>query len=76
MIDMEPITPWGIFNMLYTGTVVAEFNNVILKASGKTFEFIQADFNEKIWLADENSDEVKSWKEKTKIGSWRVKVTQ
>ena len=55
---------------------VAELNYTLFKASGKAFEFIEADLNEKICLADERSNEVKAWKEKTKSGIWRGKVTQ
>ena len=64
MIDVGTITPWYLFKMMFTGIPVAEFNVILFKASGKTFEFIQADFNEKICIADENYDEVKAWKEK------------
>ena len=62
MIDVGPINMWDIFKMLCTSTTVAEFNNIILKASGKPFELIQAYFINKIYTADENSDGVKAWK--------------
>ena len=55
MINVGPITQWELFKTLFTGTAVAEFNDIIFKASGKTFEFIPEDFNSKICLADENS---------------------
>ena len=58
MIDMGPINMWDMFNMLCTST------DILFKASRKTFEFIQEDFNEKICLADEKSEEVKVRKEK------------
>ena len=61
MIDVVPITPWDMFNMLFTGTPVAEFNGILCKASGKTFDFIQEIFNEKICIPrDENPDEFKA----------------
>ena len=44
------------------GTAVAEFNDILFKARGETFEFIQEDFNNKICLTDEKSEEVKVWK--------------
>ena len=53
--------------MLYMVMVVPEFNGILLKASGKTFEFIQADFNKKLCITDEKSDEFKAWKEKLKL---------
>ena len=59
---MGLITPWKPFKTLYTGTEVAECNYILFKARGKTFVFIQADFNEKICIADENSHEFKAWK--------------
>ena len=65
-----------LFNMLCTGTAVAEFNGILFKATGKIPSSSQADFNENICLADEISDEVKAWKEKTKIASCRGKVIQ
>ena len=62
MIDVGPITPWELIKTLCTGTAVTEFNDILFKASGKTFEYIQTDFNEKICIAtDEKSDEVKAW---------------
>ena len=64
MIDVGRINPWELFKKICTGTAVAELNDILFKASGKTFEFIQEDFNEKICLPDGNSDEVKTWKEK------------
>ena len=64
MINVGPITPWELFKMLWTGMVVVEFNDILFKARRKVFEFIQADFNENICLADEGSDEVKARKEK------------
>ena len=76
MIDVVPITPWDPLKMLCMGTVVAEFNNILFKASGKTFEVIQVDFNENIYLADKISEEFKAWIEKTTGRSWIVKVTQ
>ena len=66
MIDAVPVTPWDMFKTLLTGTSVAEFNVILFKASRKCFEFIQADFNEKIYLTDESSNGVKSWKGKKK----------
>ena len=48
--------------MLCTGTAVAEFNEILFKAIGKFFEFIQADFNKNICPADKNSEEVKDRK--------------
>ena len=50
------ITPWKMFTTLGTGTAVAEFNDIVFKASGKTLKFIPADFNEKICIAVENSE--------------------
>ena len=64
MINLVPITLWELFKTLCTGTVVTEFSNIIFKASGNNFELIQADFNEKIYIADEKSNEVKARKEK------------
>ena len=49
---------------LRTDMVVTEFNDILFKANGKTFKFIQANFNEKIFLTDESSDEVKAGKKK------------
>ena len=60
MIDVGQINPWDLFNTMCTGTAVADFIDILFKASGKTFEFIQADFNEKSCLTDEKSDEVKT----------------
>ena len=54
MIDVGPITAWELFKMICTGTAVIEFNGILFKASLKTFEFIQADFKEKICLIDES----------------------
>ena len=63
MIAVVPITPWELFKTLCTGTAVTELNDIIVKASGKTFAFIQTDFNKKICIAtDENFNEVKAWK--------------
>ena len=77
MINVVPIHIWDMFNILFTVTSVAEFNDILFKARRKTFEFIQSDFSKKICIAiDENSDEVKSWKEKMKSVTWRGKVTQ
>ena len=70
MIDVGPITPWGMFKMLCTGTEVTEFNKILFKASGEIFEFNQADFNKNICLIDEKSKEVKAWKEKTISRIW------
>ena len=39
---------------------VVEFNDIIFKASGKTFELIKANFNKKICFTDERSKEVKA----------------
>ena len=64
MINVGTITLWEMFKMLCTGTDVAKFNNILFKASGKTFEIIQEDFNKKICLTNENSEEVKAWKER------------
>ena len=64
IISVVPITLGELFKTLCTVTVVTEFNDTLFKASGKTFEFIQADFNENICITDENSDEFKSQKEK------------
>ena len=55
MIDVGPITPWEMFKTLCMGMAFAKFNAVLLKSSGKTFKFIQA---------DENSEEFMDWKEK------------
>ena len=55
MIDVVLITPWELLKMLYTGMAVTEFSDIFFEASGKTFEFVQADFKEMIFLADENS---------------------
>ena len=76
MINVVPINPWELFKIICTGTMVSEFNNILFKARGKTFEFIQADFNKNICLADESSNEFKDWKGKNISGSWRGKVTQ
>ena len=65
IIDVGPITPWELFNTLCTGMSVAEFNEILFKAIGKTSDFVQEDFNEKICLTYENSKEVRAWKEKT-----------
>ena len=78
IIDVGPITPWDMFKMLCTGMAVTEFNDILFKASGKTFEFIQAYFNENICLAYESSDEVNSWKERNyrrKLERQRYPVT-
>ena len=64
MIDVGPITPWELFKKLCTVTAVAEFNDILFKASGKTFECIQADVNKNIYLAYESYDEFKAWKYK------------
>ena len=53
-----------MFKMMCTGTAVAEFNHIIFKASEETSEFIEEYFNQKICLADENSKEANSRKEK------------
>ena len=68
IIDLVPITQWELFKTMCMGTSVAEFNGILFKASGRTFKFIQEDFNKKICLADENSEEVKAWKEKNDKG--------
>ena len=60
IIDVEPITTLELFKMMCTKTAVAEFNDILFKASGKTFEFIQAVFNKKICCTDENFDETKA----------------
>ena len=62
--------------MLFTGTAVVEFNDILFKASRRTFEFVEADFNEKICLTDGKPEEVSAWKEEKTRGSWRFKVTQ
>ena len=64
MIDLVMINVWELFKTMWTVMAVVEFNNIIFKDSGKTFELIQADFNQNICIVDENSDEVKAWKEK------------
>ena len=64
MIDVVPITLWDLFKTLCMGKAFTEFNDILFKASRKTFKFIQEDFNKKICLADEKSKEVKVWKEK------------
>ena len=64
MIDVGPITPWELFKTLCMGTALVGFNDILFKAKGGTFEFIQVYFNEKICLADKKYAEVKSWKEK------------
>ena len=64
MIDVGPIAPWDMFKSLCKGTAVAKFKNILLKASGKTFEFIEEYFNKKICLAYKNSEKFKSWKGK------------
>ena len=56
MIDVVLINPWEMFKMLCTGMAVAGFNDTLFEACGKTFEFIQADFNKKISLTDEKSE--------------------
>ena len=61
MIDVVSITTWELIKTLCKGTSVAEFNDIVFKASGKTFYPIQADFNENIYNKDENFDEVKFW---------------
>ena len=48
--------------MMCTGILVVEFKDIIFKASRKTFELFQANFNKKICIADEISDKVKAWK--------------
>ena len=63
MIYVKPITLWQPLKILCTGTEATEFNGILFKLSGKTFELIQEDFNEKICLADENSKELKAQKE-------------
>ena len=50
MIDVGQITPWDMFKKLCKGIVIVEFNDILFKASGKTFEFIQVDFKKKICL--------------------------
>ena len=42
---------------------VAELNDILSKSIGKTVELIQEDFNKKIYLVDENSKEVESYKD-------------
>ena len=64
MIDVGTITPCELFKTLFMGTAVAESNDILFKVRGNVFEFIQTDFNKKICIEDENSDEVKAWKEK------------
>ena len=76
MINLGLITPWELLMTPHMDMVVTEFNEILFKANIKTFEFIQANFNEKIFLTDESSDEVKAGKKKLKSGSWRGKVTQ
>ena len=76
VIDVIPINQWELFKTLYTGTAFAELNDILFKASGKTFEFIQADSNKKICLSDERSEEAKAWKLKTTRRIWRGKVKQ
>ena len=75
IIDVGPITPLEIFNTLCTCTAVGKFNNILFKASRKTFEFIQASFNKKTCLIDEISDKVKAWGKKSKSGICKGKVT-
>ena len=67
MIGVGTITMWGLFKMMCTGMEVAEFNNILFKASGKNFEFIQENFNKKICLVDENSEEFNAWKEENDL---------
>ena len=58
MIDVGPITTWELIKTLYTVTSVTEFNDILFKASRKTFKFIQTYFSEKICIAtDESSNE-------------------
>ena len=64
MIDAGLITPWELLKTLCTGTAVSELKQILFKASRKTFEFIQADFNKWIYLTDKSSDEFKAWKAK------------
>ena len=66
IIYVGPITLWELFKTLCMGMVVSEFNYILFKASRKTFEFIQVDFNENIWFPDEISDEFKAWKNEKK----------
>ena len=62
IIDVGLITPCELFKTLCTGTAVAEYNDILFKASGEMFGFIQANFNKKTCLLDEDSKEVKAWK--------------
>ena len=64
MINVVMITPWELLLTLHMNMVVIEFNGILFKANGKTFGFIQANFNEKIFLTDESSDEFKAGKKK------------
>ena len=62
MIAVGPITLWGLFKTLCTGTTVAEVNDILFNASKEDLELIQEDFNENICLEDEISKDVKAWK--------------
>ena len=64
MIDVGQITPCELFKMICTGTGVADFNDIIFKASGETSEVIQVDFNKNICIANENYYEFKAWRDK------------
>ena len=67
MIDFGLINQWELLKTFFTGTSVVEFNYILLKASGKNFEFIQTDFNDNICIStDEKSDEVNAWKNNKK----------
>ena len=59
-MGLSHINPWEMFKTTCKGTAVAEFNEILFNTSGKIFEFIQEYFNEKICLADKNSEEVKA----------------
>ena len=62
MINVVTSIPWDLSKMLCTSTAVAEFNDILFKVRRQDFNFIQKYFNKKIYLADENAEEVKAWK--------------
>ena len=65
MIDVWPITLWGLFKTMFIGSAVVEFNVTLLMCNGKQFDHIKIDLNEGICITtDENSNEVEIWIEK------------
>ena len=64
MIDVILINTLDLFKTMCNGTAVSKFNEIIFKASGKTFKLIQEDLNKKIRLTGETPKKSRPGKKK------------